>query len=200
MTPPLHHFELQKCAFRDARTTLLFVRLVERMRRVIAHEYGLPLWALSPVQTFVSCFVGEQEKQGGLHADESSFSCFHYSCVMYLSTQGDDFEGGSFAFDDPPAEEGGSRVLTPVPVQSGAAVIFSSGWENMHAVEPLASGTRFAVPTFFCTHAERPSGFAPADDAQLTAELWRTLLAPQSADDFRQFKANWHCMLAPSHD
>ena len=37
MTPPLHHFELAKCAFRSLRTTLVFVRLIERMRRAIAY-------------------------------------------------------------------------------------------------------------------------------------------------------------------
>ena len=87
ITPPLHHFELAKCAFRSLRTTLVFVRLVERMRRAIAHEYGLPLATVVPAQAFVACLAGAQEKkQGGLHADESSFPEFHYSCVLYLST------------------------------------------------------------------------------------------------------------------
>ena len=48
IVPPLHQFSLQKCAFRDTRTTLIFVRLVERMRRAIAHEYGLPLASVLP--------------------------------------------------------------------------------------------------------------------------------------------------------
>ena len=48
IVPPLHQFSLQKCAFRDQRTTLIFVRLVERMRRAIAHEYGLTLSSITP--------------------------------------------------------------------------------------------------------------------------------------------------------
>lgn len=170
---------------------------VERARRAIAYEYGLQLSMISPVQTFVSCFIGEQNKQGGLHADESSFSCFHYSCVMYLSTQHEDFEGGTFAFNDPSADEGDNRVLTALSPTSGSAVIFSSGWENMHEVEPLISGTRFAVPVFFCTLLERPEAEVAGDDAAIAQELWRTLMDPQSADDFRGFMKNWHCLLAP---
>ena len=41
----------------------MFVRLVERMRRSIAHEYGLPLSRVLPAQTFVSCFIGKNDKQ-----------------------------------------------------------------------------------------------------------------------------------------
>ena len=86
ITPPLHQFSLQKCAFRDQRTTLIFIRLVERMRRAIAHEYGLALSSITPLQTFVSCFIGAQDKQGGLHSDESTFKEFHYSCVLCTET------------------------------------------------------------------------------------------------------------------
>jgi hypothetical protein len=55
-----------RCAFRDARTTLLFVRFVERMRRAIAHEYGLALSSVLPGQTFVARFDGEQDQQAQL--------------------------------------------------------------------------------------------------------------------------------------
>ena len=43
------------------------------------------------------------------------------------------------------------RKLTPLHPTKGAAVIFSSGWENMHQVDKLTSGTRLAVPCFFTT-------------------------------------------------
>ena len=196
ITPPLHQFSLQKCAFRDARTTLLFVRLVERMRRALAAEYGLRLATITPLQCFVSCFVGAQDKQGGLHSDEATHREFHYSAVLYLSTQGVDFEGGGFAFNDAAPEPGGARVLSPLAPSKGAAVLFSSGWENYHEVEPLLDGTRFALPGFFGT---RPAVHAePADDAAIADELWRTLLSPQSADDVRLMMMDrWHSLLAP---
>lgn len=186
---------LQKCAFRDTRTTLLFVRFVERMRRVIALEYGLPLSSVTPLQTFVSKFVGAQDKQGGLHSDESTFGEFHYSCVLYLATQHTDFEGGTFMWSDAPPADGQPRKVTPVSPTKGSAVIFSSGWENMHEVEPLQSGTRFAVPTFFTTcPTESAADDSPLDVAQ---ELYHSLLVPESVERFRGFLTKWHRLLAP---
>ena len=199
IVPPLHQFSLQKCAFRDMRTTLIFVRLVERMRRAIAHEYGLALSTVLPLQTFVSCFIGAQDKQGGLHSDESTHKEFHYSCVLYLSTQHLDFEGGTFEFSDPPDAPSGARVKSQLSPRAGHAVIFSSGWENMHEVEPLESGTRFAVPSFFTTCApEIPElAAAPSDAEGIAEELWRTLLAPEETAQFREFMTKWHGLLAP---
>ena len=115
-----------------------------------------------------------------LHTDEATHSGYHYSCVIYLSTHGEDFEGGAFVFNDPDPDkdkEGAGkkkttsdmefseaameeylrnsnregRLISPFLPTKGAAVIFSSGWENMHEVETLTSGTRYAVPCFFTT-------------------------------------------------
>jgi len=199
IVPPLHQFSLQKCAFRDMRTTLIFVRLVERMRRAIALEYGLRLETVLPLQTFVACFMGAQDKQGGLHSDESTHAEFHYSCVLYLTSQGEDFTGGTFSYSDAPAVPGGPRLQTPLAPRKGSAVIFSSGWENMHEVEPLEGGTRVAVPSFFTTQVPLPEehGQPPVDDAHRAQELWNNLIAPEEVSDFRKFMARWHCLLAP---
>ena len=196
-----HQFSLSKCAFRDRRTSLIFVRFVERMRRAIAHEFGLPLATVAPLQTFVSCFEGAGAKQGGLHSDESTFKEFHYSCVLYLSTQLEDFEGGTFSWSDAPTVAGAPRVNTPLSPTKGAAVVFSSGWENMHEVDPLVSGKRFAVPAFFTTLPDGP----PTDAGELyepqaiADELWRSLLNPESADDPRTLIMKWHSIMAPSN-
>ena len=93
------------------------------------------------------------------------------------------------------------RVLTPLSPTSGSAVVFSSGWENMHEVEPLRSGTRIAVPAFFTTHAAPappPAAAAPAaaDDGAIAQELWRTLLFPEAPRDFKEFLESWHELLA----
>ena len=81
-------------------TILMFVRLIERVRRTIAHEYGLPLSLVLPLQAYSRKYVaGTTQKGGGggegdfviLHTDEATHSGYHYSCVLYLSTQG---EGG----------------------------------------------------------------------------------------------------------
>ena len=94
----------------------------------------------------------------------------------------------------------GSRVLTPLSPTLGSAVVFSSGWENMHQVEPLVSGTRFALPAFFVTTAEPPEVEAPVDAAAMADELLRSLVDPRSAEDFKRFMRKWHCLLAPGYE
>lgn len=133
----------------------------------MAHEYGLPLSTILPLQAYSRKYVAGTTQQGGgggegdfvtLHTDEATHSGYHYSCVLYLSTQGVDFEGGDFVFNDPagegdeptkeeiealqrmPIEEQmrrSGRKLTPFHPSRGSAVIFSSGWENMHEVETI---------------------------------------------------------------
>ena len=198
-------------------TIIQFVRLIERVRRTMAHEYGLPLSTILPLQAYSRKYVAGTTQRGGgggegdfvtLHTDEATHAGYHYSCVIYLSTQGEDFEGGNFVFNDPEEkteeeeqeevnlkeysdevddallealktgelpdnpddllftgvdvddgnsmslEEGirrAGRKLTPFHPTRGSAVIFSSGWENMHEVEKITSGVRYAVPCFFTT-------------------------------------------------
>lgn len=201
--------------------------MVERMRRAAAHEYGLPLLTISPVQTFAAKFVkevpdsigdtfgevaGGRDAAGGLHADECSFPQFHYSGVIYLATQGDDFEGGTFSFNDPsPGSNGDTptvmdhpivssgpdvRVLSPLSPSAGAAVLFSSGWENMHEVAPLVSGVRIAVPVFFGTRPEEECDRDPTPgDQAIAEELWATILYPRDGNDVKRFLDNWHWLL-----
>lgn len=202
---PHHNMYLKaSAATGDVRTTLSFLRLIERMRRVIAHEYGIPLVRLAPRQTFISriCDAAEVDWQS-LHADESSVPSFHYSCVLYLSTHGVDFAGGGFAFCDPAADyrlaAKGERELHRLHPEAGMAVIFSSGWENMHLVEPLHGGRRFAVPAFFETRDPARDGEQIGifdDDVAAAEALWRCALMPESEADFLQTFQRWHSLLA----
>ena len=103
----------------NLRTTLLYVRFIERMRRAIAFEYGLELGAIRPRQTFVSRIIGhpDMSRKRDLHADEASFGQYHYSAVLYLSTHGEDFEGGRFIFSDPPPSDDQQRRGAPSSVE-----------------------------------------------------------------------------------
>lgn len=145
----------------NARGALLMARIVERTRRAIAREYGLPLRSLVPDATFVSrisaapsganqASAAAEDGYAALHSDESSIGV-HYSAVLYLSTQGRDFDGGDFVW-----RYGGSAVgsahsacETRVPPRSGHGIFFSSGWENTHYVDTVVAGTRFAVSMFY---------------------------------------------------
>ena len=249
--------EMASFTFNDLETVptasiLQFVRLIERVRRTIAHEWGLPLKSILPLQAYSRKYVAGTTQQGGgggegdfviLHTDEATHDGYHYSCVLYLSSHGVDFEGGSFVWNDP-APEGEQdqeaekeedddeyemnassteeyyailsdkirrigRKLTPYNPTRGAAVIFSSGWENMHEVEKITSGTRYAVPCFFTTCPvpeqayEGMSVGKPKSDEDIADEWLHLLLAHQKEDPMisvarvKELFMKWHYICTP---
>lgn len=237
--PDMEQFSYNECDHSSAATILMFTRLVERVRRSIAHEYGLPLSTILPLQAYSRQYVAGQQQAGGggsegdsviLHTDEATHAGYHYSSVLYLNTQGEDFEGGNFIWNDPLSEDAadcedgveeceladgrmvapGKRVRTPLHPRRGAAVIFSSGWENMHEVEKLTSGRRFAVPCFFTT-VPVPSegvdmyGGLPAGDEEIADDMQNLMLGVEhetpmeSSNRVKALFIKWHSLLAPDH-
>ena len=91
----------------------------------------------------------------------------------------------------------------------GAAVIFSSGWENMHQVDKLTSGTRFAVPCFFTTEPVPEMsidalGGIPATDDDIADDLQNLLVGAsplenpmQSAGRVKALMIKWHMLMTP---
>lgn len=274
MFPDIMSFTFNDLAEVSAKSIVQFVRLVERVRRTIAHEYGLPLKTILPLQAYSRKYVAGTTQQGGgggegdfvtLHTDEATHAGYHYSCVLYLSTQGEDFEGGNFVFNDPAPEdekevqamevkeqeeesdgiekmllealqrgeelpdmegiiEGSDgpsdsnfeeevrragRTLTPFHPSRGAAVIFSSGWENMHEVEKITSGVRYAVPCFFTTCAVPEAAYQqmnaglPKSDEDIADDWLHLLLAHrkeepmESVGRVKELLMKWHYMCTP---
>ena len=238
--------ELATLTFNDLQTVatgtiLHFTRLIERVRRTMAHEYGLPLKTILPLQAYARKYVAGSTQQGGgggegdyvtLHTDEATHSGYHYSCVIYLSTQGEDFQGGDFVFNDPMDEDGDSstdedvdydelgmsleeqirrhgRKFTPFHPKRGAAVIFSSGWENMHEVNKITSGTRYAVPCFFTTCPVPDAAYEqmavgkPKTDEDIADDWLHLLLAhrrespAESLGRVKELLMKWHYMCSP---
>lgn len=267
--------ELASLTFNDlekvsSATIMQFVRMVERVRRTIAYEYGVPLSIILPLQAYSRKYVaGTTQKGGGggegdfvtLHTDEATHEGYHYSCVIYLSTQGEDFEGGNFVFNDPakdideivsakieedveeeevdvddsllelllrgelpdepmPVEEGefvsleeeirrAGRELTPFHPTRGSAVIFSSGWENMHEVEQITSGVRYAVPCFFTTCPVPDVAYdqmlvgKPKKDEDIADDWLHLLLAHRKEESMesvgrvKELLMKWHYMCTP---
>ena len=80
-----HNLQLQfRAAAGDIRLHLLYIRLLERLRRIVAHEYGVNLRRLSVEQSFVSrlrCHPAPNYTQpaGALHVDECSTKNYHYT-------------------------------------------------------------------------------------------------------------------------
>ncbi|XP_056325916.1 urotensin-2 receptor 2 isoform X1 [Danio aesculapii] len=84
------------------------------------------------------------------HIDKETYGSFDYTSLLYLSDYGLDFGGGRFVFMDPNS----NRTVEPraAPLLSSAAgrvSFFSSGSENLHHVEKVAWGTRYAITVSF---------------------------------------------------
>jgi len=239
--PGLNQFTFNEVEGLPSASILQFIRLIERVRRTMAHEYGLDLKTILPLQAYARKYVAGTTQQGGgggegdyviLHTDEATHSGYHYSSVLYLNDQGVDFTGGDFIFNDK-AKEGTyhiptseelemltmeeelergrkfGRELTPFHPSRGAAVIFSSGWENMHEVYALESGTRYAVPSFFTTCPVPEQAYQqmhvgkPSSDEQIADDWLHLLLAHraespvESVGRVKELLMKWHYMCTP---
>lgn len=65
---------------------------------------------------------------------------------MYLSDFGIDFKGGRLIWIDGTIEKPSNVSLEP---RKGRVTMFTSGAENLHHVERVTSGTRYAVTVSF---------------------------------------------------
>eukprot|EP00928_Gymnodinium_smaydae_P066117 TRINITY_DN49175_c0_g1_i1.p1 TRINITY_DN49175_c0_g1~~TRINITY_DN49175_c0_g1_i1.p1 ORF type:complete len:322 (+),score=17.14 TRINITY_DN49175_c0_g1_i1:227-1192(+) len=76
------------------------------------------------------------------HVDKANIGHYDYSAVLYLSTQGVDFMGGQFAFNDPGRDE----IVEP---RVGRCVLFTSGPHHLHQAKPVIDGSRFIMALWF---------------------------------------------------
>lgn len=76
------------------------------------------------------------------HVDQANIGYYDYSAVLYLSTHGEDFDGGALRFIDFEGDE----VVEP---RAGRCVLFTSGAEHLHQVEHVSSGVRLAMGMWF---------------------------------------------------
>lgn len=76
------------------------------------------------------------------HVDKVTYGSFDYTSLLYLSDYLEDFGGGRFVF----VEEGANRTVEP---RAGRVSFFTSGSENLHRVEKVRWGTRYAVTIAF---------------------------------------------------
>ncbi|ERE68859.1 putative PKHD domain-containing transmembrane protein [Cricetulus griseus] len=76
------------------------------------------------------------------HVDKVTYGSFDYTSLLYLSDYLEDFGGGRFVF----MEEGSNRTVEP---RAGRVSFFTSGSENLHRVEKVLWGTRYAITIAF---------------------------------------------------
>lgn len=73
---------------------------------------------------------------------QETYKSFHYTTLLYLSDFNIDFEGGRFIF----IEEKFNRTVEP---RKARVSMFTSGSENLHNVEKVTSGVRYAMTISF---------------------------------------------------
>ncbi|KAK7047964.1 2-oxoglutarate and iron-dependent oxygenase domain-containing protein 3 [Halocaridina rubra] len=76
------------------------------------------------------------------HVDKETYESFHYTSLLYLTDYGLHFEGGRFIFVDKDA----NKTVEP---RAGRVSAFTSGSENLHHVERVTKGTRYAITVSF---------------------------------------------------
>jgi hypothetical protein len=198
--------KLPRVLQRDIRTALWYIRMTERMRRAIAAEYGLKLSSMNLATSFIKQEKLDDPESCQVHCDEGSYDSFHYSGILYVTSHGSDYEGAGFTFVDPTGD-------TTIHPQSGSALAFSSGWENLHRVEALISGKRVAIPFVFTTHDDkqtkrpgnadqvfhippwRPKRKDALDDDARAEEMVR-LFQLKTEEEYLELKSKWHHLFA----
>jgi len=78
-----------------------------------------------------------------VHVDEYNVDTYEHTTLLYLSDHGSDFTGGRFVFYD---GDGVDRYLAP---SAGTVICFRGDAANLHAVEKVTSGCRFALTALF---------------------------------------------------
>ncbi|XP_031699218.1 2-oxoglutarate and iron-dependent oxygenase domain-containing protein 3 [Anarrhichthys ocellatus] len=126
----------------------LYRSVRERIQAVIAETFGLdPKLMYLTKPTFFSRINStiaktQHDEYWHPHIDKVTYGSFDYTSLLYLSDYGSDFTGGRFIFMDP----NGNRTVEP---RAGRVSFFSSGTENLHRVEKVAWGTRYAITVSF---------------------------------------------------
>lgn len=131
-----------------AEDFLTYRRVKNKIHNAIAEHFGIPLTSIYLTKpTFFSRMNTTKAKTvhdeyWHKHVDKTTYGSFHYTSLLYLTTYGSDFTGGRFIFVDDDRE-------TAVEPRIGRVSFFTSGSENVHYVEKLESGVRYAITISF---------------------------------------------------
>ncbi|XP_068161993.1 2-oxoglutarate and iron-dependent oxygenase domain-containing protein 3 [Antennarius striatus] len=132
---------------------LLYRDVRQRIQAVIAETFGLDVTLMFLTKpTFFSRINStaaktQHDEYWHPHIDKVTYGSFDYTSLLYLSDYGIDFTGGRFVFMD----QNGNRTVEP---RAGRVSFFSSGSENIHRVERVTWGTRYAITVSFTCDSE----------------------------------------------
>lgn len=116
--------------------------LVGRIQNEVESDYGVSVCEAGSLLQWRSSSQDETDKYSTSHIDKANRMAYDFSAVLYLTTAGVDFTGGSFAFNDRRCD----NVVTPV---AGRLVTFTSGPENVHQAQHVLTGNRLSLAAWF---------------------------------------------------
>ncbi|XP_052866072.1 2-oxoglutarate and iron-dependent oxygenase domain-containing protein 3-like [Anopheles cruzii] len=130
----------------------------EKVQQAVADQFRLRADALHLTHpTFFSRLTNATAKTihdeyWHTHVDKETYRSFHYTTLLYLTDYGKDFSGGRFVFID----NEGKHNRTHVYIEPRRARVsgFTSGAENMHHVEQVTRGVRYAITISFTCDPE----------------------------------------------
>ncbi|XP_043570540.1 urotensin-2 receptor 2 isoform X2 [Chiloscyllium plagiosum] len=132
----------------DKEDFALYSDVRGRIQQVIAESFGINPTRLHLTKpTFFSRMNNTEAKTmhdeyWHPHIDKVTYGSFDYTSLLYLSDYRTDFGGGRFVFVD----ELANRTVEP---RLGRVSFFTSGSENLHYVEKVEWGTRYAITVSF---------------------------------------------------
>ncbi|KAL4241041.1 2-oxoglutarate and iron-dependent oxygenase domain-containing protein 3 [Mactra antiquata] len=127
----------------------MYKKVKNKIQKAISKHFKIPLSSLYLTKpTFFSRMNTTEAKTvhdeyWHKHVDKITYGSFHYTSLLYLSTYNEDFTGGRFIFVDNGKDE---KTVEP---RLGRVSFFTSGSENVHYVEKLESGIRYAITISF---------------------------------------------------
>ncbi|KAG7205433.1 hypothetical protein KM043_007426 [Ampulex compressa] len=127
----------------------IYKAIKAKIQHAVAHNFGLPVYKIFLTKpTFFSRLTNApamtvHDEYWHPHVDKETYESFHYTSLLYLNDFGKDFQGGRFLFLDK------NNVTMVVEPKKGRVSMFTSGSENVHAVEEVKSGTRYALMVSF---------------------------------------------------
>lgn len=156
------------------RRWALFWDVRDRLQKLVQHHFNEPAAKIDYTH-MTRRTPGIHQFSHGFHSDNCEYnwntgdcperpeSCCawrHFSLLMYLNDEAVDFHGGRFIFaksrfshQDDGCRYGLSADDMELYVQPkcGRAVFFKSNWENLHGVERIMEGTRYAFAEWLTT-------------------------------------------------
>ncbi|KAL5018463.1 hypothetical protein ScPMuIL_004185 [Solemya velum] len=133
---------------------MVYKKTKDKIQHAIAEEFGIPINKLYLTKPTFFSRMNTTEAQTihdeywHAHIDKETYGSFHYTSLLYLTTYGQEFTGGRFIFIDPDK----NRTVEP---KLARVSFFTSGSENVHYVEKVEDGTRYAITISFTCDPEQ---------------------------------------------